>query len=365
MISPKRAGISGAAVLILAIIAYSAWWLFVAGQVESGFARWVADQRAAGQVIGHTPMKVGGYPFKIRPKLTLITFESVKIDTALATATFEDVVAETKPWSFSRIDFNALARVVSPGSGSGGFDLQTDTVVGQLGMSSSGKIESVDLRIQSIGGWLQSPEGRGQSGGADTPSTEGENIAVTVERLGVEMRVKEGSINEAVAVNAAIEGILFPDFSADDLLLGNRIERFSTQLLIDPILNHEDTNYQSTADAVAAWHVAGGVIDVADTTLQIGPLRASLAGPVSVDEALQPTARVQARIQGLETILRAGVQTGAVTREMAQLFQGIAGLMSRPDENGVPTVELPIEVRNRGVFIGPAKVADVPPVTWD
>jgi len=232
-------------------------------------------------------------------------------------------------------------------------------------MSSSGKIESVDLRIQSIGGWLQSPEGRGQSSGTDTPATEGENIAVTVERLGAAMRVEAGSINEAVAVNAAIEGILFPDFSADDLLLGNRIERFSTQLLIDPILNPEDTNYQSTTDAVAAWHVAGGVIDVADTTLQIGPLRASLAGPVSVDEALQPTARVQARIQGLETILRAGVQTGAVTREMAQLFQGIAGLMSRPDENGVPTVELPIEVRNRGVFIGPAKVADVPPVTWD
>lgn len=54
----------GAAVIAI-IAAYVGYWFYAAGLFRDGAERWVAERRAAGWVVEHGPIAMGGFPFRL------------------------------------------------------------------------------------------------------------------------------------------------------------------------------------------------------------------------------------------------------------------------------------------------------------
>lgn len=117
--------------------------------------------------------------------------------------------------------------------------------------------------------------------------------------------------------------------------------------------------------AMAAWRDNGGHVTINHFSFIKGTLKGEGAGTLNLDQALQPSGLINARITGHLEYLNFLVQKGLVEQKDAMLASTILGGLSSPDdETGVHHMDIGISLQNQTLYVGPLAVAQLPALYW-
>lgn len=119
---------------------------------------------------------------------------------------------------------------------------------------------------------------------------------------------------------------------------------------------------------ISTWQAAGGKLHITDSFVRYDGMEMSASGTLSLDEALQPEAVFTSRTKGYAAFIRK--MTDA---ERIKPFAGVALLaalnnFAQPDpdaKDGEMIAELPVTIRDRGVYVGPLLIQELPAIVWD
>lgn len=117
-------------------------------------------------------------------------------------------------------------------------------------------------------------------------------------------------------------------------------------------------------DDVKAWQENNTPIVIPFLSLKAGTLSATGSGTVGLDAHLQITADMTARVMGMEDFLDTlATEHGEKTIAMARNF---LTMLSKTDPTtGSRFFETTFKIQNRGIFLGPMRIAELPEMTWD
>ena len=95
-----------------------------------------------------------------------------------------------------------------------------------------------------------------------------------------------------------------------------------------------------------------------------GPLAMTANGTAALDAALQPMAAMTANVQGLFPAIDALRSKELIRSRDAAMAKMVLSVMSRPGENGVPTISLPFTLQDGKLSAATVPLMDVPPIPW-
>lgn len=117
--------------------------------------------------------------------------------------------------------------------------------------------------------------------------------------------------------------------------------------------------------SVTAWRNGGGHITINHFNFTKGTLKGEGAGTFTLDQALQPSGMINARISGHIEYLDFLVQKGMVDKRDAMLASTILGGLSSPDdETGINHMDIGVSLQNQTLYAGPLAVARLPALYW-
>jgi len=120
----------------------------------------------------------------------------------------------------------------------------------------------------------------------------------------------------------------------------------------------------ATPAALAAWSADGGTVEIDRLALDWAPLALEADGTVTFDAGLQPLAAFAARVRGAAPLIDRLAANGRIEAGAALAAKTVLILLARPDSQGRPAVPVPVTIQDGQMWLGPARVAAVPPIRW-
>ena len=118
-------------------------------------------------------------------------------------------------------------------------------------------------------------------------------------------------------------------------------------------------------EALEAWRVGGGTLEVRDFNVDWPPVSATGSGTVALDRALQPIGSFTAKFRGFLQVVDMLVAAGRMATEEASLARGALSLLAKvPSEGGEPELDIALTLQDRKVYAGPVIVMEIPLLTW-
>ena len=114
--------------------------------------------------------------------------------------------------------------------------------------------------------------------------------------------------------------------------------------------------------AAAAWHGAGGAVDVSDIALAMGRARASGKGRIWLDDALQPRLDGTLHVTGWEAGLDDLAAAGALPRQTVVAAKAVLGLLAAPAPDG--GADIPVQVADGVLTVARFPLLRVPALDW-
>lgn len=116
---------------------------------------------------------------------------------------------------------------------------------------------------------------------------------------------------------------------------------------------------------LSRWRKDGGTLEIKNLDFAWGPAKIKASGTLGLDDGLQPEISLIAAITGYQKTVDALVAAGIVQKRVARGVKLVLDMMarrSRPSEE--PTVNVPLSVQNRVVYVGPARLLRLPLLRW-
>lgn len=330
----------GSALLALAFAAtaYSVWWWQAASAVERGVLAWIEEQRAAGTMVEHRGLSVTGYPLSIRA-----TLEAPQLATRGAAWQGTRLVAEAPPWNHTRI---ALAlpgeqRLTLAQPNQPPFDLRArGGGTGHVLLTLGGQPMELSLGFSDL---------------VAQPDALPVPIATLDLTAAQPAEPPAGHTDAGLAVSATARGVMLPEEAPGSL--GRQVER---ALVAARVMGSPP---RPEPASLSAWSRDGGTVQLDSVALDWGPLKLAMNGTLALDSALQPQAALTAEVRGFQAVLDA-LQGVFRPKELA-FARTMLTMLARPaGPGGEPVLTAPVTVQNQALFLGPLKVAALPPVVW-
>ncbi len=308
-----------AAVVMLAVAAWSAYWFRAAGDIERRLAAWATQQREDGMTVEYGAIEVSGFPFAWRVDVT-----RPRLGGAGATQwewRGERVGLSVRPWALRTVP------AVFPGvhvltAGARDFErsfaLSAARPDGRIELDGAGKLALLVLELEAVE--LREP-----------PSP-----AVT--RVGrAEVRLRP------------FRGVAEADYRTDSLgstfrLLDVALPERPTNGLGQTIARAElDTSFRGQLSpgplgaSVARWRDQGGVVEVNRVALVWGPLDLDGDGTITLDPLNRPLGAFTVRVRGYNETVDALASAGLIRPREAAGLKVALNLFARPGQNGGPS----------------------------
>lgn len=332
----SRRKITGVAALAIALLAgaYAIWWQYAADWFDRSLADWIAQRRAEGYRIELSPTPVEGFPFWLRSSMREPSIVAPNEAWRWAGSVLH---VRSRPWS--PLDFAFEAK--GPQNLSfeeRNFTLESGQATGRIAYGFDGRLadfalELASARVTEAG---QAPI-LAESFKLDAwePRDEGEVVKT---RLALQLE----------ATNIALPESLRPAFGPL-VAAASFTGRLAGPLTPGPL-----------PEALAAWRDAGGALDLERFQVTWGPLKLRGNATIALDAALQPLVAAKCEIYNVGPTFDALMAAGLIDPEHGglgkQLLLGMAG------EDG--RLDVPLTLQDGFVFVGPFKLAAVPPVAW-
>ncbi len=333
----RRVSFAIAAGLVVALVAYSSYWLYTASRLKAGVMHWAEQRSAAGHAPRWDEIAVSGYPLAFRLSVGNAVLDGAQPLPYEVTAPM--LVGRAPPWNLQcwRLQAPAGIRVAAPGEGE---TVSADGIDGTL----------------TLGG------------------SEG-----TVIDLVAHHAVAAGVVSGLGADRAALRLVLPDRAAADhrdtDFAATIRLDQATLPAAVPPLGSAvEQLSLDGTLkgalppgplhQALDAWRAAGGTIELQHAALRWGALSLTANGTLALDEALQPIGAFTATIENQNAIVDAAVASGALRAKNANTVKLVLGLLAKPGPDGQKQLTLPVSIQNERLYLGPAEIAVLPPITW-
>lgn len=331
----RRFSVVAIAAIVAALVAYTGYWFYMASELRTGTLRWAEAARAGGRSLAWEEMAVDGYPLAFRISLrnaVLGGAQPLPYEVAVAT-----LIGKARPWDLQRWRLTAPGgfKSVMPGGP------ETVTVDGLDGSLVLGKGTVVDL------------VGHGVSTAGLVSGLRADRIAV---RLTLPEHPPQQHGDTAVATTIELDQATLP---AAVPPFGSTIETLSLDGAFKGAVPSGPLH-----QALEAWRADGGTIELQQGTLRWGALSLTANGTVALDEALQPLAAFTATIENHNAIVDAAVANGGLKAANANAVKLVLGLLAKPGPDGKKRLTVPVSIQNERLYLGPAQIAVLPPITW-
>lgn len=333
----RRIVLSLTGIVLVALIAYAAYWHYVAATLRGQLLPWAQARASEGYVVHWDDAEIGGFPGSFRFDFTNLSFGTLR--PVPVTMNAGSASAWAMPWNLKHWEFTAPggARVVEP-TGSTGFDMRrVDGAVDVEGRV----VAAIDITAVGLTG-IGVAEGA-KIGDAEAhielPATPPQSHTDTA--LGLSLDLNEATLPVGV-----------PGF-------GNTLSGFSFAAQLKGALPPGQL-----VPALASWRNDGGTIEVQSLRLRWGSLLVDASGTLALDSELQPEGAFSAVITGQDAAVDVAVKTGALKPSDAGAAKAVLGLLARPNENGDKALTLPMTIQNEQLYLGPAKLANLPQIPW-
>lgn len=112
------------------------------------------------------------------------------------------------------------------------------------------------------------------------------------------------------------------------------------------------------------WRERGGKLDIHELSLRKGDLNVTGHGTLTLDQRLQPVLEMPSQVTGHMNFVADLQKRGLIDTRNAIIAAGALSLMSKPDENNMPTLTGTIAVKQSTLYVGLFRIVDVPPLFW-
>jgi hypothetical protein len=333
----RRIVLSLTGIVLVALIVYAAYWHYVAGKLREQLGPWAQARATEGYDIHWDDAEIGGFPGAFRFDFTNLTFGTLRpvpvaVDAGSASAW-------AMPWNLKHWEFTTPsgARVVEPG-GSAGFTMRrVDGAVDVEGRV----VAAIDVTAIDLSGLglAQGTKIGSAEAHIELPATPPQSH--TDPALSLSLQLSDASLPMAV-----------PGF-------GNTLSGFSFAAQLKGALPPGQI-----VPALTHWRDDGGTIELQSLRLHWGSLLVDASGTLALDSALQPEGAFSAVITGQDAAVDVAVKTGALKPSDAGAAKAVLGLLARPNGNGDKALTLPMTIQNQRLYLGPAKLANIPPIPW-
>jgi hypothetical protein len=336
---------------VLALLAaHFAVWRYEAGQLDAGWAAWIADRRAAGWTVSTGAPERGGWPLAATLSVPQVALQGGEPDIPGGLA-----------WSAERLELHV--DLLSPGTlavrADGAQHLRladlpdaaytADSTVALLPLEAQTPPHSVSLTVRNLRAGLPTIDpaasltvGLVQFDGAIKPAAPAGEAALTW-RLST----------EAIALPALPSGRIWA--------LGSRISSLSIEGAVDgPV-----PMARGLVPRATAWRDGGGTLEIKHLTMGWGPLGLSGAATLALDQRLQPMGTGSVRLVNYAASLDALAAGHVLTANAAVAAKAVLSLLATaPEDGGPPEVEVPLTLQDRTLSMRQVPLAKLPELIW-
>lgn len=326
--------------VLFVVAGYAAFWYFEASQVRAGIGRFIEARAPHGMAIRSDSLTISGFPFELEAAFSQLAIDGLPY-ASRAHVESPVLVAHARPWVPNTWRFEAakgftLSVVLPDGS-------TVTTAAGDARGRADADAEKLVIRIDSHDLTLL----------AGDATTTAAHLSL---QLSLPNRPPEDRTTPSLTFAAVLDGTVLPggiapkDKQADELAVDGVVEGPVPEV---PLRR-----------ALTAWRESGGTIELHRLALHWGAIDLLGDGTVTLNGDLQPEAAFTGHIRGWDALLDGFVQAGTMTAtDAANARQGL-GLLTRIAPDGKNELRAPITLQNEQVFLGPAKLAKLKPITW-
>jgi hypothetical protein len=375
--------------LVVAALGWSAFWFYSASQVDSASDVWRAREAKSGRVYDCARRSVAGFPFRLEVRCDGVSV-SLSSQTAEQTATQAPVtaklgeilvVAQVYDPKLLIAEFTAPATIYDRGqqpSMTVNWRTARSSVVGLPGVPQRASIVFDDPAIDRVNGAVQAPLARARHIELHGRFAEGSALDRPV--IETVLKIEKGSVQE-------VHPLLAEPFDADARTMLSGLKDFSPK---------------PWPQRFREIQAAGGHVEIVQSRIQQGDLVAVAAGTLGLSAQGRLDGELQMTVAGIEKVIPAlgiekmldegvpqatldrvapGVKTSDVNNLFGALDRAIPGLgkVVRQNANvgvvaginalgkeavleGKKARAFPLRFVDGTVFLGPLKVAQVPPL---
>jgi hypothetical protein len=378
------------ALLVVAAAAWSAFWFFAASEVEVKADAWRAQEAKSGRVYDCARRSVAGFPFRFEVRcsgasvaLQLQTAGQAAAQAAPVTARLGEILVVAQIWDPKRViaEFTAPATISErggPPSLTVNWSRARSSVVGLPAIPQRASIVFDDPSIDRVNGPAQTPLARAKLVELHGRLAEGSVLASPV--IETVLKIEGGSVRE-------VHPLLAAPFDADVRAMLSGLKDFSPK------------PWPERFREIAA---AGGRVEIAQSRIAQGDLVAVASGTLGLSAGGRLDGELQMTVAGIEKVIPAlgiekmleegvpqatldrvapGVRTQDLNNLMGALDRAIPGLGKAVKQNanvgvaaginalgkeavleGRKARAFPLRFVDGAVFLGPIKVAQIPPL---
>jgi hypothetical protein len=336
-----RARIFLAAALALVLLAgYAAYWFYVAAQLDKGIDDWVTLQRRRGLTVEFEHRPIGGFPLAFR-----ITFRRPHIAGAFAGQGFDwhgpDVEGSVSPIDLHGMTFSAPGHhAIDLGAGPAALDAKDLKM--RFGLDDFGQLSSLaatfaDLKVALPDGRTVAAAAGDASLGLAPPPKADTDPLLQFAASARDLKLPEGTV------------LLTGDPLGEARLAGT----VKGPMPIAPL-----------RQALASWRDAGGTVEVTDFALAQATLALSGSATVALDESLQPIVAANLKARGLPATIDLLASQKRIYPEDALKMKLFVKGAERDTKDGYKEVATGLTIQAGYLAWGPFKLAKVPPIPW-
>jgi hypothetical protein len=338
----RQARILAAIALVIVLTGgYTAYWFYVAAQLEKGIDGWAASQRQAGLTISFERDAVAGYPVAFRT-----TFRQPHIAGAIAGQSFDwhgpDVEVRVSPLDLHALNLSAPGHhAIALAAGLATLDAAVLTV--RLGLDGGGQLSSLALGFSDAKATL--PDGRSVAAASGDAS------------LGLAASPPKSDTDPLLQFAASTTRLQPPEgtvlLTADPVGDARIAGTVKGPMPIAPL-----------RQALAAWRDAGGTVDVTSFAVAQATLSVTGSATVALDDSLQPVVAANLKARELaDTIDLLASQRRIYPEDALKMKLFVKGA-ERDAPGGYKEVATGLTVQGGYLAWGPFKLAKVPPIQW-
>jgi hypothetical protein len=333
----RRVMLSLTGLVLVALIAYAAFWHYVAGQIRDRLEPWAQARAAEGYLVRWDQVEVTGFPGSFRLAFTQLSFGTARPVPVTIDAAEASVWA--MPWNLRHWEFTAPqgAQLVEQ-TQNAGFAARYFDGAFDVGTTAATAVDLTALDLNGVG------------------LAQGIAIGDAEAHIEVPPVPPQSHSDPSLTLSLQVNQTKLPNPVP---AFGDTLSGFSFTAQIEGALPPGPF-----VPALTHWRDDGGTIELQSLRLRWGSLLIDAAGTLALDSTLQPEGALTATITGQDAAVDVAVMTGALKPEQAGAAKTVLGLLAKPNAQGEKAISLPITMQNRALFLGPAKIANIPPVMW-
>ena len=339
----KRVLIGPIIILAFVLFGYPDYWLYASWIGEELLHDWIDDQRQDGFTVNHGPVETSGFPFLVRIEISAPDASSPA--TGLSWQS-EKLHLELQPWDLKRYRLEALGaqqmRYRSPAE-KGDFTANTTGIEGVAVISDSGTLTALSLVLKNV-------------------------------------RITEADHGSLLKTNRIFADIVRPDYppiahTESALEISVAAEQTEVAALHAPILGDTITSIKAKVeflgpfdgdtifDAISEWRRSGGTLEVHWLNMIWGALDLRANGTMTLDSRMRPLGALTADMRGYEETLEALAEANLLRRDILPASRITLNLLAKTSpSDGRRVLTVPITAQEGAFFLGPIKLADLPPL---